>query len=158
MTCNEFEILLADSLDGNLHTSHRQAFDEHQATCTSCAGQARDAAEAMAFLSRAVEVIPPPAMTQRILAVTRDARRSPRRRFERWLGALWQPQFAMGLAMTLLSLFLASRFWPAASGGLQLAWERTIRGYENMQVVDAVQSQLQEWANDRLSGPQGENQ
>ena len=53
MTCNEFEILLADYLDGTLAAEEKAAVEEHRNACASCAELALDAAGAVAFIERA---------------------------------------------------------------------------------------------------------
>ncbi len=79
ITCNEFEILLADYFDGTLAADQKAAVDEHRNACASCAELALDASGAMAFIERAASVEPPPALVNRILLeVTR--RREPQRR------------------------------------------------------------------------------
>ena len=157
MTCTEFEILLADSLDGTLTAECKDGFERHQASCPACAELARDARSAVAFMGHIPEVVPPVDMVNRILAAASGSRGSFGEQFEQWferwfkqwLGAVWQPQFAMGVALAILSLAIATRFWPGTRDGAQRAWERTVKGYENMQLVYEVQTQIQEWGDSR---------
>ena len=67
LTCAEFEILLADSLDGTLGSEDMSAVDAHRSGCASCAELAQDAAGAVAFMERAAVVEPPPALASRIV-------------------------------------------------------------------------------------------
>ena len=60
MNCAEFEILLADYMDGTLPASDRDAFVRHLDSCAACAALAEDARAAVAFIGRASEVEPPP--------------------------------------------------------------------------------------------------
>jgi anti-sigma factor RsiW len=164
MTCNEFEILLADYLDGTLATEEKGAIEEHRNTCASCAELALDAAGAMAFIERAATVDPPPAMVNRILfEVTNGASRTVikpswiERLLGRRAGFILQPRFAMGMAMAVISVAMVGRFWGAAESGVARSWDRAVKGYENLQLVYEVQTQLEEWAQERGSadGTQG---
>ena len=167
MTCNEFEILLADYLDGTLATEEKGAIEEHRNTCASCAELALDAAGAMAFIERAATVDPPPAMVNRILfEVTSGASRTViepswiERLLGRRAGFILQPRFAMGMAMAVISVAMVGRFWGAAESGVARSWDRAVKGYENLQLVYEVQTQLEEWAQERGSadGTQGGSQ
>jgi anti-sigma factor RsiW len=156
ITCNEFEILLADYLDGTLPAEERAGIEEHRNACTTCAELALDAAGAVAFIERAASVDPPPALMGRILAeVTSGASRSVVKLswVERLLGHrgrfILQPRFAMGMAMAVISLAMVGRFWGAATSGVERSWDRTVKGYENLQLVYDVQTQLEEWAQER---------
>jgi hypothetical protein len=55
----------------------------------------------------------------------------------------------MGLAMAVISLAMVGRFWGAAESGVERSWDRTVKRYENLQVVYDVQTQLEEWAQER---------
>jgi len=174
MTCAEFEILLADYLDGALAAEQRAAVEAHLSGCASCSELARDAEGMVAFLDRAAEVEPPPALVHNILAATARipspaSQTSWTERFlGRWFGVIFQPRFAMGAAMAVLSIAILARFsqaelasagarhWNAASvnpmhvlvsaqGGLERAWDRTVKHYENQKLVYQVQAQLEEW-------------
>jgi len=167
MTCTEFEILLADFLDGTLAAGEKAAIEEHRNACASCAELAIDAAGAMAFIERAATVDPPPAMVNRILfEVTNGASRSVikpswiERLLGRRAGFILQPRFAMGMAMAVISLAMVGRFWGAAESGIERSWDRAVKGYENLQLVYEVQTQLEEWAQERgpAGGSQGESQ
>ena len=56
MNCAEFEVLLADSLDGALSRADREAFAQHLADCEACAALARDAQSALTFMELAAEM------------------------------------------------------------------------------------------------------
>ena len=66
-------------------------------------------------------------------------------------GFLLQPRFAMGMAMAVLSLAMVGRFWAAAENTVHRSWDRAVKGYESLQLVYQVQSQLDEWAKQRGS-------
>ena len=156
MTCTKFEILLADFLDGTLAAGEKTAIEEHRNACASCAELALDAAGAMAFIERAATVDPPPAMVNRILfEVTNGASRSVikpswiERLLGRKAGFILQPRFAMGMAMAVISLAMVGRFWAATESTVQRSWDRAVKGYESLQLVYEVQSQLEEWSKER---------
>ena len=46
ITCTEFEILLADYMDGTLANEQKAVVEEHRNDCVSCAELAQDAAGA----------------------------------------------------------------------------------------------------------------
>jgi anti-sigma factor RsiW len=156
ITCTEFEMLLADYLDGTLAVGERSVVEEHRNACASCAELALDAAGAVEFIGRAASVDLPPALVNRILAeVNSGANRSVGKLswIERLLGQrgrfILRPRFAMGLAMAVISLAMVGRFWGAAESGVERSWDRTVKRYENLQVVYDVQNQLEEWAQER---------
>ena len=156
ITCSEFEILLADYLDGTLAADEKAGIEEHRNGCASCAELALDAAGAVAFIERAASVDAPTALVSRILLeVDSGTNRSVAKLswIERLLGRrggfLLQPRFAMGMAMAVISLAMVGRFWGAATSGVERSWDRTVKGYENLQIVYDVQTQLEEWAQER---------
>lgn len=156
ITCNEFEVLLADYMDGTLATEQKAAIEEHRNGCASCAELALDASGAMAFIERAASVEAPPALVNRILLEVKggESRNVVKLSWiEQLLGQrgrfILQPRFAMGLAMAVISLAMVGRFWGAAASGVERSWDRTVKGYENLQVVYDVQTQLEEWAQER---------
>src|SRR6516165_3207161 len=115
MNCADVEILLAEYVDGTLHREARSAVKGHLDTCTACRDLAHDAAGAVAFMERSSEVEAPPELVTRILfevthgpsrAVIKPplAQRWFGKVFGAWLGPVFQPRFAMGMATTLLSL------------------------------------------------------
>ncbi len=74
LTCEQFETLLADYIDGELgssaRTADRTAFEEHLATCAECALLTEDAQSAVAFMGIAADVEPPQALSAKILEAT----------------------------------------------------------------------------------------
>jgi anti-sigma factor RsiW len=156
ITCNEFEILLADYLDGTLAAQERAAVEEHRDACASCAELALDASGAIAFIERAGSVEPPPALVNRILSEVKRGESHNVVKLswvERLLGqrgrSILQPRLAMGLAMAVISLAMVGRFWDAAESGVERSWDRTVKRCENLQLVYDVQTQLEEWAQER---------
>ena len=157
MRCADLEILLADYLDGAVSGVERSAVEAHLRGCTACADLARDAARAVAFMERAATVEPQPGMVARILA---DDRIRVRRSWtERLLGFVSQyvgePRLAMGVAMVVLSIAMLGRMWGPAESQVHRAWDRTVKQYENLPLVSAIQSQLEDWTQDAgLNGAQ----
>ncbi len=160
MRCAELEILLADYLDGAVSGVEKSAVEAHLAGCAACTELARDAAGAVAFMDRAATVEPPPGMVARILADDRiRLRRSWTERLFGFVSQFWQlvsqPRLAMGVAMVLLSVAMLGRMWGPAESQVHRAWDRTVKQYENLPLVSAIQSQLEDWTQDAgLNGAQ----
>jgi hypothetical protein len=115
-------------------------------------------------MGRAADVEPPPELITRILF---DApwTRKPRAKGQGWLSKLiapvLQPRFAMGMAMTILSFSILSRFvpmrqlraadlrpgeiWAALDDRAHRAYARTGKYYENLKVVYQIQTLLRDW-------------
>jgi len=115
MNCADVEILICDYLDGTLATERKSAVERHLAQCPACAELARDSAAAVEFMERAADVEPPPELITRILfdAPWSKGRNQAERRASWMAGILspiLEPRFAMGMAMTVLSLALLARF------------------------------------------------
>jgi len=178
ITCAEFEVLLADWVDGTLAADQKAQVEAHAAECAACAELARDAAGAMAMMERAALVEPPPPMVNRILfeAISGYSRVETRPSwFARWLGPIVQPRFAMGMAMTALSIVMLGRYtgieirqlkpsdlnpaavWSATENRAHRVWTRAVKEYENLKLVYDVQTRLQEW-NDNASNGAEEQQ
>jgi len=161
MRCAELEILLADYLDGAVSGIEKSAVEAHLAGCAACSELARDAAGAVAFMERAATVEPPPGMVARILADDRiRLRRSWSERLFGFVpqfvgGFVWQPRLAMGVAMGVLWIAMLGRMWGPAENQVHRAWDRTVKQYENLPLVSAIQSQLEDWTQDAgLNGAQ----
>ncbi len=177
MNCADFEILLADHVDGTLRGEQKSALDQHMAACAACAELARDAMGAASFIERAAVVEAPPELVTRILFEIADgpsrAQVQPSwttRIFGKWLSPVLEPRFTMGLAMTILSFVMLGRLsgievrqlkpsdldpvkvWHAAEDKASRAWERTMKYYENLRVVFEVQTKLREWT-DQADAP-----
>ena len=73
MNCAEFEVLLADAMDGELEAPGREAerdsFAQHLASCAECAALAQSVQSALSFMAVAAE----PALPQPLIA-TRQRR------------------------------------------------------------------------------------
>ena len=166
MNCADLEILICDYVDGALSEAGKAEVERHLAQCPGCAEMARDSAAAVAFMERAADVEPPPELITRILfdAPWSKGKAKPAR-WRKWAGAalspILQPKFAMGMAMTILSLSMLFRFvspgpltskdWRPASirdsirNQAQYAWTRSVKFYENLKIVYQIQNTLRQW-------------
>jgi len=171
MTCAELEILLCDYADGTLASAERAAVEAHLAECGTCAELARDVAGVAAFLERVPQVDPPAELLTRIVhhapsgAQPVEERQSWWRRiFGGWVDGVLQPRYAMGMAMTVLSLAMLARFahieprplrpsdldpvkaWQTVDDRTHRIWDRTVKYYDNLRLVIEIQSRLKEWS------------
>jgi hypothetical protein len=173
LTCEQFEILLADHIDGELGSAaraeDRAAFEEHRATCGPCAELAEDAESAVAFMEIAAEVEVPPALAGKILEATHAGWEFKLRAggIRGWINRLFapvlKPRFVMGAMMTMMSLTMLSRcagdprkpmtaadldpirIWSSLDDKTHRLWDRTVKSYESMRLVYEIKSQLSEW-------------
>ena len=172
MTCAEFEIFLADYVDGTLHAAQKSALEAHSDECPACAALARDVAGATDFIERASVLEPPQELVTRILfEIPRATRVAPKERVRGlwgrilgWFEPVLQPKFAMGMAMTILSFSMLGQFtgiqvrqlkaadldpvrvWASIDSQTQRTWERAVKYYENLKLVYEVQTKLKEWS------------
>jgi hypothetical protein len=163
MNCADAENLICDY--ATLSSAERFELERHLGECAACAELARDAAAALAFMERAADVEPPPELVTRILF---DApwSKNKRGRAPRWmadlLGGFLQPKFAMGMAMTILSLSIMVKLvmpmrqlrpsdlrpaevWAGIEDRAVRTWARSVKFYENLKVVYQIQTMLKEW-------------
>ena len=166
MNCADIEILICDYVDGTLSASQKAAVERHFGECPACAGLARDSAAAVAFMERAADVEPPPELITRILFDAPWGKGKSKSKLRMWLSALLspilQPKYAMGMAMTVLSISMLARFvapvkqpkmsdlqpskvWAGLEDRAVRAWARTVKFYDNLKVVYQIQTTLREW-------------
>ena len=171
MTCAELEILLCDYVDGTLRGEQKTALEVHIGGCHACAELAKDVAGVTAFMERAAEPEPPAELLTRILhqvpAGRQLAAKEPswwRKLSGRWMEGVLQPRYAMGMAMTVLSLAMLAKFapvsmrqltpadldpvkiWTAVDDRTHRVWDRAVKYYDNLRLVIEIQSRLQEWS------------
>jgi anti-sigma factor RsiW len=172
MTCAELEILLCDYADGALSAAERTALEAHLADCKACAELAADVAGVAAFLERVPQIDPPPELLTRIVhhaprGAQPIAEERPswwRRFFGGWVEGVLQPRYAMGMAMTVLSLAMLARFahieprplrasdldpvkaWQTVDDRAHRIWDRAVKYYDNLRLVIEIQSRLKEWS------------
>src|SRR5690242_20067046 len=166
MNCAEIEILICDYVDGALAAAQKAEVERHLSACPACAELARDSAAAVTFMESAADVEPPPELITRILFDAPWAREKQKSKAKEWFSALLSPilhpKFAMGMAMTILSLSMLARFvapvrqlrpadlrptevWAALEGRAVRTWARTIKFYDNLKIVYQIQTTLKEW-------------
>jgi hypothetical protein len=127
MRCNEFELLLADAIDGVLTGTGLDRFQAHTRICRTCGPLLAEAEAGRNWLKGLTEVEPPASLVTNILASTTgvdtqrlrvNARSAPPRisRWERVQAALFgwvlepvwatvrQPRFAMSFGMAFFAL------------------------------------------------------
>lgn len=119
--CAEFEVLLADALDGRLNAVQIERFDAHLASCRTCAPMFGESKLGQAFLQTLTteELEPPPFVIESILRETVgtvhtrvkvEARQSwiDRLRELKWVepmvATVRQPRFAMTFGMAFFSI------------------------------------------------------
>lgn len=119
--CAEFEVLLADALDGRLDAAQIERFDAHLASCRACAPMFGESKLGQAFLQtlNTEEVEPPPFVMENILRETVgtvhtrvkvEEKKSwiDRIREVKWLepviATVRQPRFAMSFGMAFFSI------------------------------------------------------
>jgi hypothetical protein len=173
LTCEQFEALLADRIDGELdapaRADDRTAFERHLAECPACAQLADDARSAVAFMEIAADVEPPPELTAKILEATHAGwefklrARGVRGWINRFFAPVLKPRFVMGAMMTMMSLTMLSRcagdprkpmtaadldpvrLYSSLDDRTHRLWDRTVKSYESMRLVYEIRSQLNEW-------------
>jgi len=168
MTCAEFEILLADFIDGTLTPPRREAFSAHRESCASCAMLAADASSMVAFMERAADPEPPRELVGRILHSTGAGwelrKRGPGLRgwINRTFAPVLQPRLVMGALLTIMSLTMLTRglparpltaadldpvrIWIALDARTHRIWDRAVKTYESMRLVYEGRSQLNDWS------------
>jgi anti-sigma factor RsiW len=174
MNCADVDILLAEYIEGSLSAEQRSAVETHLSGCRACAALAEDSAAAFSFLERIPMVEAPPVLVNKLLfEVANGASRSAmkpsliRRILGAWSEPILQPRFAMGMAMTMLSIAMLFRVagiqerpltsadldpvkvWNAAETRVSRWWSRGLQYYENLRVVYEIQSRIQEWGQDQ---------
>ena len=182
MTCAELEILLCDYLDGTLRASERAALERHLEGCAACAELAQDASGAAAFLDTVAQAEPPAELMTRILhqvpagrQIASDKPSWWRRIFGGWFEGVLQPRYAMGMAMTVLSLAMLAKFapvsmrqltpadldpakiWTAIDDRTHRMWDRAVKYYDNLRLVIEIQSRLQEWSDQEQPAASGQS-
>ena len=180
MTCAELEILLCDYVDGTLRPAERTALEGHLAGCSACAGLAKDVAGVTALLETVPAAEPPAELLTRILHEVPAGREMAaerkswwRRLAGGWIEGVLQPRYAMGMAMTVLSLAMLARFahieprplrasdldpvkaWQTIDDRTHRVWDRAMKYYDNLRLVIEIQSRLKEWTDEEQTPPAG---
>lgn len=173
LSCEQFEILLADEIDGALSSGDRvqdrTAFEQHLASCPACAAMAEDVRGALVFMERVADVEPPPALMTKILHATNSGwefklrAKGIRGAINRFFAPVLQPRFVMGAMMTLMSITMLSRcagdpkkkltaadldpvrIWSSLDDRTHRMWDRTMKSYESMRLVFEIRNQINDW-------------
>ncbi len=166
MTCNDFDGLLCDYLDGQLPSERRILMEVHVTQCVACAELTRDSREALGLMERSADVDMPPELVTKILQQIPEqgwAARLSRGFLAPVLQPLLQPRLVMGAMLTILSLSMMTRcagvpkhaltagdLDPVRLVGtlddkLHRGWERSVKTYESMKLVYEVQSRVNDW-------------
>ena len=122
-TCAEFEILLADWIDGTLDApgadenkaAERDAFLRHLESCKDCAEFAEDARFTLGFIDRSAEVECPQVLVSKILHATNSGFEFKLRGrglsgwINRTFAPVLRPRIVMGALFTLMSLTIMAK-------------------------------------------------
>ena len=173
MNCAEFEVLLADSMDGALaapgREAERDAFAQHLESCEACAAMAKEVRGVMALMELAADPEPPRELAGQILHATNSGwelklrsggiRGWINRKFE----PILQPRFVMGAMLTVMSLTMLTRcaggprstltaadldpvsLWAQLDNRGHRVWDRAVKGYESMRLVYDIRNQISDW-------------
>ena len=166
MTCNDFDGLLCDYLDGALSVERRTMMEIHLSQCAACAELTRDSRDVLGLVERSADVEMPPELVTKILQQIPQggwASRLSRGFFAPVLQPLLQPRVVMGAMLTVLSLSMMTRcagvpkhpltagdldpvrLWGSLDDKVHRGWERSVKTYESMKLVYEVQSRVSEW-------------
>ena len=177
--CAQFEVLLADYLDGTLPEPERTRVEEHAANCQHCREFLADVQGAVQFLGKSEEIVPPPELITRIAyhAPTGRIRRPLERQgfvsrlVSEWLRPILQPRLAMGMAMTILSIAMLERctgvkmqhiqpedlspvrIWGGIEDKTVRLKDRAVKYYENLRWVYEIEVRLRELRDQQDTAP-----
>lgn len=173
INCAEFEILLCDKVDGTLQGRAQEAFEMHRGQCEMCHHYAADVLETASFLQSVPVIEPPKELLTRILFETPRSEEIGgtetvpagwATRLRTVLAAVLMPRFAMGMAMTILSIAMLAhvfklpardlrpaeldpgQIWASVENQSYRVWSRVIKYYDNLRLVFEIQSRLKEWS------------
>jgi len=76
MTCNEFDALIADAIDGMLTPETLQRFQRHSSTCGNCGPLFGEVRQGLQWLESLEEIEPPANLVHNVLALTSRAESS----------------------------------------------------------------------------------
>jgi hypothetical protein len=171
--CAEFEVLLADSLDGELaapgRERERDAFAQHLESCEACAEMAKEVRSAVSFMEMAAEAEPPQELVGKILRATNSGwelklrGKGIRGWVNRAFAPVLKPRFVMGAMLTVMSLTMLTRcaggpkstltaadldpvrLWTSLDSRGHRVWDRAVKGYESMRLVYEIRNQISDW-------------
>jgi len=169
-TCAEFEVLLADWIDGTLAASpESDAFLRHLESCKACGELAEDTRFALGFMERAAEVEVPPVLVSKILQATNSGWefKLHGKGISGWINRTFapvlRPRFVMGAVLTLMSATIMARgcglpvktftaadldpvrLWTSLDNRTHRIWDNAVKSYESMRLVYEVKTQINDW-------------
>ena len=171
MQCSEFDLLLTESIDGQLTGEKLVRFESHKSSCPSCSAMFAEVTAGANWLSRLEDVEPPKNLVHNILVVTSGVTESVAEKAERLEKLSWRdrmraavwPVFAPVLtarfATTAAGAFFAITLALTASGvklthidlsakGLSRSYyateARAVKYYENIRLVYEIESRVKE--------------
>jgi hypothetical protein len=173
LSCEQFEILLADHIDGELSSAaraeDRAAFERHLGSCAACAAMAEEVQSAVTFMETVAGVEPPPALMTKILHATNSGwefklrAKGIRGAINRFFAPVLKPRVVMGAMLTLMSITMLSRcaggpkakltaadldpvkLWTSLDDRTHRLWDRTMKSYESMRLVYEIRNQINDW-------------
>jgi anti-sigma factor RsiW len=107
LSCAQVEERLSDYLDRALTSDEKAMFFAHLDGCPECSQLVLGVQELTIRMPRLAPVAEPPALEVKILDSTLGERREGWRGWFGWINAIWQPQFAIGIATAAVSLMIA---------------------------------------------------
>jgi anti-sigma factor RsiW len=107
LSCAQVEERLSDYLDRALTPEERAMFFAHLDHCPECSQLVLEVQELTMRMPRLAPVAEPAALEAKILDSTLGERREGWRGWFGWINAIWQPQFAIGIATAAVSLMIA---------------------------------------------------
>jgi hypothetical protein len=157
--CTQTEERLSDFLDGALLPGEAAAFGAHAAGCAACTKLAAQVSGLVSRMQRIEPLEAPPLLAGKILQATRSSRKQKpvATRWSDWLGAIWQPRFAMGIVTVAASFVIvfhatassASRssmspgnLVRGANRQVHLTYARGAKFVNNLRVVYEIESRL----------------
>jgi hypothetical protein len=164
MSCAEIDILICDYVDGTLDEASRATVEAHLAECPACVELVKDSKAAVEFMQLAADVEPPAELVNRILFAAPwgkgKSESAPRRWIRAILSPILQPRFAMGIALTMLSLSIVAqgripklrpsdlepaKVWSRLETNAEYAWDRTVVYFNRLKLVYQIESMLHDW-------------
>lgn len=171
MECSEFDLLLADAMDGQLTGEQLMRFELHKSSCATCSAMFADVKAGLNWLEQVEDVEPPRHLMHNILVATSgvaekatakvetDERKSFVERMREIFGPVFSPmltaRFATTAAMAFFSVTLAlnvgnvhlSQIDFSARGITRTYFAteaRAVKYYENIRLVYEIESKVKE--------------
>jgi hypothetical protein len=157
--CTQTQERLSDFLDGALLPEEAAAFKAHAAGCADCTKLAAQVGGLVSRMQRIESLEAPPLLAGKILKATLGPRkqREVATSWSDWVGAIWQPRFAMGIVTVAASFVIV--FHAAASSAsrssmnpgnlvrganrqVHLTYARGAKFVNNLRVVYEIESRL----------------